>query len=114
MNTIKKLCGIGIPILILLAISNFILLSCSEDELPLEYKIVFQNNYFQTVTAKIDTFTSNNLNPKEISTPIFIPKGVYPIHCRTKSNLLIKSELNLKGKMKQIEVILSEKGKIIL
>ncbi len=88
------------------------ILSCSEDELPLEYKIVFKNNYFEVVNVKIDTIKVSRLLPNEISKPIFMQKGIYQIQCITKSHLLIKSELDLKGQDEQITIVLNKKGKI--
>ncbi len=95
--------------------TNFVVLSCSEDdELPTEYKIIFKNNYFESINVKIDTLKIPKLLPNQKSKPIFIQKGIYKIRCTTKSNLLIESELNLKGKIRDIDIILNKKGKIVL
>ncbi len=89
------------------------ILSCSEDELPSEYKIVFKNNYFEVINVEIDTIKIPKLLPNEISKPIFIQKGIYQIRCITKSHLLIKSKLDLKGEKEQVTIVLNKKGKII-
>ncbi len=101
-------------VLTLLVATNFIILSCSKDELPSEYNIVFKNNYFEVINIKIDTIKIPRLLPNEISKPIFIQKGIYQIQCITKSNLLIRSKLDLKGKNEQINIIINKKGKLII
>ncbi len=93
--------------------NNFIISSCSDDELPLEYRIFFKNNYFETIIVEIDTLKIPRLLPNQMSKPIFLQNGIYEIHCTTKSNLLIESKLNLKGYAKHINIILNKKGKII-
>ncbi len=114
MNIIKNFRGIKIVVLVLLVVTNFVMLSCSEDELPSEYKIVFKNNYFEVVNVEIDTIKIPKLLPNEISKPIFMQKGIYQIQCITKSNLLIKSKLDLKGQNEQVTIFLNKKGKILL
>ncbi len=78
------------------------------------YKIVFENNYFEVINVEIDTIKIPKLLPNEISKPIFMQKGIYQIQCVTKSSLLMKSELDLKGQNEQVTIVLNKKGKIIL
>ncbi len=90
--------------------------SCNKHELsePLKYEVTLTNNYFETIEANIDTIKIPKLAPNTISKPIFISKGIYTISCDTKSNLLIKSELNLKGNIEQVNIVLNKQGQIIL
>ncbi len=101
-------------LILFLIITKFLISSCSEDELPIKYELIFKNNYFESINVKIDTIEVPKLLPNQESKAILIQKGIYEIQCTTKSNLLIKSNLDLKGKNEQVDIILDKKGKIIL
>ncbi len=97
-------------------ITNLLIISCNKYELsePSKYTVTLTNNYFETIEANIDTVKITKLSPNTISKPVFISKGIYTISCITKSNLLIKSELDLKGSAERINIVLNKQGKIIL
>ena len=77
------------------------------------YSISITNNYFETLhNIKIDNVQYDSLLVSSTSATKLIEKGSHVFSCETESNLILETNLDVKGNVERIKLFINENGQL--
>lgn len=106
--------GITRAVIVIGLIIN-LLFSCSKDDEPHQYNVEIQNNYFERIeSVHLGDIHFGNIENNSISESKEIEAGLQSFTANSKSGLLFRSKVDLKGQSYRVVLIFNEHGKLTI
>jgi hypothetical protein len=99
--------------MIIISASLVLNISCTED--IGNYTVVVENAYFETLyNVRIDNVNlADALQVNEITNAIIIEKGTFLFSAETASDLLLQTDLSVKGDEEKLYLTVNKQGKLL-